>query len=96
MQKSTLKPSGGYRPTWRALWLLLLILFPLFGCVTPQAVPVPCPKPDPLPDQFRNFSPPPQGTFRQCLTELEQGQTSGPACATLRQLPKPSATTTGR
>lgn len=62
--------------------LALLSLLLTYGCALHR---VQCVRP-PLPQELQ-ADPPPPGTFQSCLTELEAGSTSGPACSNLPKLP---------
>ncbi len=71
-----------YRPNWLRSGLLVASLLPLCGCATDRTIAAPPLSRPAIPAEL-NQDPPPPGAFRACLTELLQGQTSGPACSIL-------------
>jgi len=71
------------KPKKIAWWPLSPTLLLLSACVARPMVVADCAPPPPLPPSLAKL-PPPEGTAQACLTELSQGQTSGPSCNLLR------------
>lgn len=78
-------PSMGSKPTWRSYGAALLLSLSLSLLCACAASPMACERPQ-LPLEL-NPDPPPLGAYLACEKELETGQTSGPACAALPDLP---------